>query len=129
MNGMLSATLPRAHLRIVRATVTEATLAVDLEDGRTVIVPIGWYPRLAYGTPTERENFKISGAGYGIHWPDLDEDVGVEGLLFGKKSSESPASFERWLQRRQKDGKTKMKRRSTLNVRTSRKKHTALAQG
>jgi hypothetical protein len=80
--------------------VTDDTLAVSVEDGRTISVPIGWYPRLAHGTQAERDNAHISGAGYGIHWPDLDEDIGVEGLLLGKKSSESPASFERWLQRR-----------------------------
>ncbi len=88
--------LPRA----IEVTVTEDTLSVDLEDGRTVSVPIGWYPRLANGTPVERANFQISGAGLGIHWPDLDEDIGIEGLLLGKKSTESPGSFERWLQRR-----------------------------
>jgi hypothetical protein len=81
-------------------TVTEDTLSVDLEDGRTVSVPIGWYPRLAHATSAERANLQISGAGYGIHWPDLDEDIGVDGLLLGKKSTESPASFERWLERR-----------------------------
>jgi hypothetical protein len=81
-------------------TVTDDTLAVDLEDGRSISVPIGWYPRLAHGTTVERANNQISGAGYGIHWPDLDEDIGVEGLLLGKKSTESPSSFERWLQRR-----------------------------
>lgn len=86
--------------RVVNVMVTDDTLSVDLEDGRTVSVPIGWYPRLAHGTPAERANFQISGAGYGIYWPDLDEDIGVEGLLLGKKSTESPASFERWLQRR-----------------------------
>src|SRR5438477_9307482 len=86
--------------RIVHVTVTDDTLSVDLEDGRTIAVPIGWYPRLAYGTPAERANFQISGAGYGIHWPDLDEDIGVEGLLLGKRSSESPKSFEQWLNRR-----------------------------
>jgi hypothetical protein len=80
--------------------VTEDTLSVDLEDGRTISVPIGWYPRLAHATPAERLNFQVSGAGYGIHWPDLDEDIGLEGILLGKKSSESPASFERWLRRR-----------------------------
>ena len=104
MNGMPSASLTLAPVRIVQVTVTDDTLSVDLEDGRTIIVPIGWYPRLAYGTPAERANFQISGAGYGIHWPDLDEDVGVEGLLLGKKSSESQASFERWLKRRQAGG-------------------------
>lgn len=80
--------------------VTDDTLSVDLEDGRTVSVPIGWYPRLAHGTAAERANLQVSGAGYGVHWPDLDEDIGVEGLLLGKRSSESATSFERWLQRR-----------------------------
>ena len=87
---------------IVKVSVTDDTLSVDLEDGRTIAIPIGWYPRLAHGTPAERANLQISGAGYGIHWPDLDEDIGVEGLLLGKKSTESPPSFERWLQRRKK---------------------------
>lgn len=97
---MPSVAVTLALPRVVNATVTDDTLSVDLEDGRTVSVPIGWYPRLAHGTPEERANFDISGAGYGIHWPDLDEDIGVEGLLLGKKSTESPASFERWLQQR-----------------------------
>lgn len=80
-------------------TIDDNTLSVDLEDGRTISAPIGWYPRLAHGTPAERANFQLSGAGYGIHWPELDEDIGVEGLVLGKKSTESPASFERWLQK------------------------------
>ena len=100
MNGTLSVTPTLAVTRVVQATVTDDMLSVDLEDGRTIAVPIGWYPRLAYGTPAERAKFQISGAGYGLHWPDLDEDIGVEGLLLGKKSSESHASFERWLQGR-----------------------------
>ena len=86
-------TLPRA----VRVIVSDDTLSVDLEDGRTIAVPIGWYPRLAHGTSAERAKFEISGAGNGIHWPDLDEDIGVDGLLLGKKSSESSASFKSWL--------------------------------
>lgn len=102
MNGMLSAVVTLALPRIVNVTVTEDTLSVDLEDGRTISVPIGWYPRLANGIPTERANFQISAAGYGVHWPDLDEDIGVEGLLLGKKSTESPASLERWLQARKR---------------------------
>jgi uncharacterized protein DUF2442 len=100
MNGTLSVTPTLAVTRVIQATVTDDMLSVDLEDGRTIAVPIGWYPRLAYGTPEERAKFQISGAGYGLHWPDLDEDIGVEGLLLGKKSSESQASFERWLQGR-----------------------------
>ncbi|HLG16587.1 MAG TPA: DUF2442 domain-containing protein [Blastocatellia bacterium] len=98
MNGTNSAVVTLA--RVLNVEVTDDTLSVDLEDGRSVAVPIGWYPRLAHGTPEERANRQISGAGYGVHWPDLDEDIGVEGLLLGKRSSESASSFERWLQRR-----------------------------
>ncbi len=83
--------------RAIAVSVTDDTLSVDLEDGRTIAVPIGWYPRLAHGTLGERANFQFSGAGYGIYWPDLDEDIGVAGLLLGKQSSESPASFAQWL--------------------------------
>ncbi len=102
MNGMPSVSRKLEPAKIVRVLIGEEKLFVDLEDGRTISVPLGWYPRLAYGSQPERANFQISGAGYGIHWPDLDEDLGVEGLLLGKKSGESRASFERWLQRRQK---------------------------
>jgi hypothetical protein len=80
--------------------VTDDTLSVDLMDGRTIAVPLMWFPRLAYGAPEERANFQIAGAGYGIHWPDLDEDIGVEGLLLGKQSMESEASFTQWLAQR-----------------------------
>lgn len=100
MNGTPSAVVTLILARVLNVMVTDDTLSVDLEDGRTISVPIGWYPRLAHGTPAERTNFQISGAGYGIYWPDLDEDIGVEGLLLGKKSTEGRASFERWLQRR-----------------------------
>ncbi len=89
-------TLPRA----IAVATSDDTLTVDLDDGRSVSVPIGWFPRLAFGTAAERANAQVSGAGYGIHWPDLDEDIGVEGLLLGKKSTESPASLARWLERR-----------------------------
>ena len=94
-------TLDLPRIRAVR--VTEDTLSVDLEDGRTISVPLAWYPRLAHATPKERQRFEIAGAGYGIHWPDLDEDIGVEGLLAGKRSSESPQSLKRWLKARKRD--------------------------
>jgi len=100
MNGTPSAVVTMALPKITKVSITDDTLTVDLEDGRTISVPIGWYPRLIHGTPRERSNFQISSAGYGIHWPDLDEDIGVEGLLLGKRSSESPASIERWLKNR-----------------------------
>ena len=92
---MVTFALPRA----VKVTVTDDTLSVDMEDGRSVSVPIGWYPRLSHGTSAERTNVKISGAGFGFHWPDLDEDIGIEGLLLGKPSTESPESLTRWLQK------------------------------
>jgi hypothetical protein len=101
---MLSAVVVETLPRAVDVIITDDTLTVDLEDGRTISVPIGWYPRLAYGTAAEQANFQISSAGQGIHWPDLDEDIGVEGLLLGKKSMESRASFERWLKRRSQKG-------------------------
>lgn len=100
MSGMPSALIIPALPRIVSVTVTDETLSADLDDGRTISVPIGWYPRLAHGTLEERASFQISGSGYGIHWPELDEDLGVEGLLLGKKSNESATSFKQWLDRR-----------------------------
>ncbi|MCL4859368.1 MAG: DUF2442 domain-containing protein [Caldilineaceae bacterium] len=100
MNGIPSAVTVPVRPKAVQVLVTDDTLTVDLEDGRTIAVPIVWYPRLAYGTTEERANFRLAGGGYGIHWPDLDEDIGVEGLLLGLKSMESATSFEQWLARR-----------------------------
>lgn len=100
MNGALSVVVTLNLPRVINVSVTDDTLSVDLEDGRTVSVPIGWYPRLAHGTPAERTNVRIAGAGFGLHWPDLDEDIGIEGLLLGKRSNESPQSFEKWLKAR-----------------------------
>ena len=81
-------------------TVTEDTLTAELSDGRTISAPVLWYPRLAHATPEERDNWRIIGTGQGIHWPDLDEDLSVEGLLAGWPSRESRASFKRWLDAR-----------------------------
>lgn len=100
MNGTTSVVVTLSLPRITGVTVTDDTLSVDLEDGRTVSVPIGWYPRLAHGSASERANVQIAGAGFGLHWPDLDEDIGIEGILLGKRSNENPRSFERWLQSR-----------------------------
>jgi hypothetical protein len=73
------------------------SLIVDLHDGRTVSVPLSWYPRLAYGSAKERQQWELIGPGIGIHWPALDEDISIEGLLKGMPSGESPDSFSRWL--------------------------------
>jgi hypothetical protein len=82
----------------VAARVTEDTLSVDLADGRTITVPIVWFPRLLHGTPTERANFELGRNG--VHWPDLDEDIPVAGLLNGERSGESLRSVQRWLEQR-----------------------------
>jgi hypothetical protein len=81
-------------------TINEDSLSVDLTDSRTITVPIEWFPRLVYGTPGERNNWRLIGKGEGIHWPDLDEDISVENLLAGKPSGESQSSLKRWLQSR-----------------------------
>ena len=81
-------------------TVTEDTLSVDLSDGRSISVPLGWYPRLSHGTQEERTRWRLIGRGTGIHWEDLDEDISVEGLLTGRPSGESQSSFRQWLLKR-----------------------------
>jgi len=80
--------------------VTKDALVVDLTDGRTLTVPLAWYPRLAYGTPAQRSKWRLIGRGVGIHWPDLDEDISVEGLLAGQPSGESQTSLQKWLKSR-----------------------------
>ena len=82
------------------ARVNADTLSVDLSDGRTISVPVAWYPRLSHGTSEERDHWRLIGNGRGIHWPDLDEDVSVENLLTGQPSGESQTSFKRWLDQR-----------------------------
>jgi hypothetical protein len=81
-------------------TITEETLAVDLTDGRSIAVPLAWFPRLAYGSPAERSKWRLIAGGEGIHWPDLDEDISVASLLAGRKSGETRESLQRWLQDR-----------------------------
>jgi hypothetical protein len=93
--------------RAIRVTVTKDALAVDLTDGRTVIAPLTWYPRLLHGTSGERKRWRLIGRGEGIHWPDLDEDISVEGLLAGRPSGESQRSFKRWLADRSPGGANK----------------------
>jgi hypothetical protein len=86
----------------VEVGITEEALTVELSDGRTVSVPLAWYPRLLRATPKERGDWRLIGKGQGVHWNVLDEDVSVEGLLAGHRSGESQASFKRWLAGRAK---------------------------
>ena len=78
--------------------VTDDALAAELDDGRTISVPLSWYPRLVHATDEERNNWELIGRGMHVHWPDLDEDLSVEGLLAGRKSGESAKSFAMWLE-------------------------------
>jgi hypothetical protein len=80
--------------------ITKDTLSVDLTDGRTISVPLAWFPRLLYSSPEERNRWRLIGKGRGIHWEDIDEDISVEGLLAGKPSGESQSSFKKWLGKR-----------------------------
>lgn len=86
----------------VQVKINEEKLIVDLADGRSIVVPLKWYPRLKVGSQNERENWQLLGDGYAIEWPDLDEHIGFEGLLAGKRSGESRKSFQGWLAKRQK---------------------------
>ncbi len=98
---MNSSAVETQEARARKVSVTDEALAVDLVDGRTIIVPLAWYPRLWHGTSEERNNFEIFGDGAYIHWPDLDEDLTVAGLLAGRRSGESPQSLKKWLKPRQ----------------------------
>jgi len=81
----------------VAVQVTTDTLTVDLADGRSISVPLAWYPRLDHGTAAERANWRLIGRGEGVHWPDLDEDISVDNLLSGARSGESAQSLTQWM--------------------------------
>jgi hypothetical protein len=83
----------RADIRVRDVAVTDDDLSVALMDGRTLTVPLAWYPRLANATPAQRAHWELAGAGYGIHWPDLDEDLSTEDLLLGIPA---PSQSEFW---------------------------------
>ncbi len=80
--------------------LTGDLLTVELNDGRSLAIPLAWYPRLSHGTASERAHWRLTGGGRGIHWPDLDEDLNVEDLLAGRRSGETAESVTRWLHER-----------------------------
>jgi Protein of unknown function (DUF2442) len=84
----------------VSVQFSDDSIMVNLDDGRSISVPLVWYPRLLHGTAQERMQFELIGDGEGIHWPALDEDISVEGLIAGKRSAESDSSLARWLEQR-----------------------------
>ena len=97
---MNAAVIEVQDLAIQDVSVTDDGLAVDLTDGRSLTVPLAWYPRLMHGRADERSNWRFIGRGAGIHWPDLDEDISLEGLILGRPSNESQKSLSRWLENR-----------------------------
>ena len=82
-------------------SITDDSLFVDLSDGRTISVPLEWYPRLLHATPAERNQWRLIGKGHGIHWEKIDEDISIEGLMAGRPSGESRSSLQKWLKQRQ----------------------------
>ncbi len=96
-------TISKVEIKVPNAisvVVTDDALTVELSDGRTISVPLAWYPRLLHATPEERGNWRLIGKGQGIHWKEMDEDISVEGLLAGRHSGESQTSLKRWLEGR-----------------------------
>jgi hypothetical protein len=98
MNTLKTEVLKVANTRNI--TIAEDMLTVKLSDGCTISIPLAWYPRLLHGIPVERNTWRLIGEGEGIHWLDLDEDISVENLVFGRHSGESQRSFKQWLEKR-----------------------------
>jgi len=94
--------------------VTHDSLIVNLSDGRTISVPLEWFPRLLHATAEERSHWRLIGRGHGIHWEEIDEDISVEGLVAGRPSGESQRSFKKWKDQRQ----SRLSKRSTGRAKT-----------
>jgi Protein of unknown function (DUF2442) len=99
---MNSLATKQIEARATSVRVSDDSLVVDLTDGRTVSAPLAWYPRLLHGTVSERKDYLLIGEGVGIHWPQLDEDISVDGILAGRKSYESKEAFDQWLSSRRR---------------------------
>ena len=99
---MSSSTIDETPVPVQDVRVTSKMLEVVLRDGRTLSVPLDWYPRLAHGSSAERQRWRLIGEGIGIHWPDLDEDISIAGLLAGLPSGESASSLKQWLASRRR---------------------------
>jgi hypothetical protein len=99
-SGMNSSVIELKAVPATSVQTDDVKLTLDFSDGRTIFVPLAWYPRLVHAIEIERNQWRLIGKGRGIHWDDLDEDIGVEHLIFGKPSSESQTSFEKWLNQR-----------------------------
>ncbi len=96
----MSTSTAELTVRASDVVVSKEEITVHLTDGRTIIVPTVWYPRLGRATSKERNNWRLIGKGEGIHWDDLDEDISVRNLILGQPSGESQSSFKKWLAKR-----------------------------
>jgi hypothetical protein len=97
---MASSTSERPGASAVDVKVTEDELSVVLDDGRTLAVPLAWFPRLAHSSQRERARWRLIGRGLGIHWPEIDEDISIDDLLAGRRSGASQSSLKRWREAR-----------------------------
>jgi hypothetical protein len=98
---MTSSTIELLTIPIIqKVTITDEALSVDLSDGRTISVPLAWYPRLLNGSILERNDYRLIADGSGIHWHQLDEDISLKNLILGQPSGETQTSFQRWLKNR-----------------------------
>jgi hypothetical protein len=88
------------NVSIISLDFEESTLTVDLSDGRTIQLPLEWYPRLLHAPENERNNWRLIGNGEGIHWETLDEDISLLDIIFGRPSGESKSSLQKWLDTR-----------------------------
>jgi hypothetical protein len=104
---MSSSTVETREALAIEVVLSEDTLSVELADGRTIAVPLGWYPRLAHATANERSSWRLLSGGRGIHWPAIDEDISVANLLAGHPSGESQSSFKKWLTNRTKASRSR----------------------
>ena len=123
-SSVATETAAAKHVRI-----TDRTLVVELRDGRVVSVPLAWYPRLAEGSPRERRRWELLGPGIGIHWPDLDEDISVDGLLQGLPSGESPASLDKWREIRTRPANKALQPTSRARRKAKSRKRSHAARG
>jgi hypothetical protein len=109
--GRIESIISANHVRLMEAVeinvpavetvaITDEPLTVELSDGRSLTVPLQWFPRLVHATQKERNKWRLIARGQGIHWEDLDEDISIEGLLAGRPSGESQQSLKNWLNRR-----------------------------
>lgn len=111
---MSTSVTEQVALTAMAVKVTDDSLTVDLSDGRTITVPIGWYPRLAHATPAERDNYVLIATGGGIHWPAVEEDISVDSIINGRPSMESAQSLRRWLTSRSATSQERTVQRPSL---------------